>query len=514
MDAKEITRRFNEVDDALRVLTNKDPESALRSARALAADGILDDVNVGMLRAATLINAGAEMRDAPAVHEGVAILRKLLEALPDRCDLAYNLANGLTAQADLVRSAYPQWYLETMDLRREARRLYRSAGEANSAPPLVAGESFTNLGNSLARAGRYAEAYDSYLRALGLDPTNGVALTGAARILLRFVKDGIGDADVLRGVAAQHLKTARLNPERIRDLAGEQAYRDLSGLLQTEIPDGHLLDLSSASEYQRFVAKHRLALAPTIEGLDLAMRRWDSLRIDSVTESIDTEYGVPPLFAMFNVLKSDYLAARYLAYTALADGFPESGKYSDTLDYACYGVRSSVLTLAQRACMDLLDKVAVAASEYLDLPEPSKSIYFTNRWYEARKDGGPMSWQPPIREEIEKGNLALVALSEVSGDIAVGFLQEKRALRHASTHRFTVLHDFGRDHVRKCGHVDHYDCAVFEEQLIESLQLARAVLFYFVEMVRVCERQETDSGSRRVPLIVPDHDWVRGDDGP
>ena len=62
--------------------------------------------------------------------------------------------------------------------------------------------------------------------------------------------------------------------------------------------------------YQRFVAKHRLALAPTIEGLDLAMSRWDSLRIESITEPINTEHGVPPLFAMFNVLKSDYLAAR------------------------------------------------------------------------------------------------------------------------------------------------------------------------------------------------------------
>jgi hypothetical protein len=128
MDAKETMHRFNEVNVTLSVLINKDPESTLRAARALAADGILDEVNVGMLRAATLIDAGAAMRDAPAVHEGVAILRKLLEALPDRCDLAYNLANGLTAQADPRRTATgrgqgrPTWPGRSARRRRRGRR--------------------------------------------------------------------------------------------------------------------------------------------------------------------------------------------------------------------------------------------------------------------------------------------------------------------------------------------------------------------------------------------------------
>ena len=133
------------------------------------------------------------------------------------------------------------------------------------------------------------------------------------------------------------------------------------------------------------MAKHRLALAPTIEGLDLAMPRWDSLRVESISEPIDTEYGVPPLFAMFNVLKSEYLTARFLAYSALSSEIPESGKYSDTLDYACYGIHTSLLTLSQRSCIDLLDKIAVATSEYLGLPGSSNAITFLKRWFVDRK---------------------------------------------------------------------------------------------------------------------------------
>ncbi len=512
IDPREIERRFYEADAALKALTDGDPCAAIEAARALTSDDILNQELVDALAAGTLIDAGVAGRDATAVDDGVGILERLLEAKPDRGDLEYCLANGLSAQADFVSSPLPDWYLDTADMRRKARGLYQSAGAKESTPPHIAAQSYTNLGNSLLCAYRFVEAYDCYLRALACDSTNSVALTGAARVLLRLVQNGTGDPGVLRAVAARYLKVAKENPERIRELAGEHGCRELSRLLESEATQGDLPDLSAATDYQRFVAKHRLALAPTIEGLDLTMSRWDSLRIGSVTEPISTGAGVPPLFAMFNLLKSEFLAARFLTYTALRDALPESGKYSDTLDYARYGIQPSMLTLAQRSCLDLLDKVAVAESEYLALGGDSKSIYFLKRWFQARREGEPLRWQPEIRNEIAAGNTALIALSEVSRDVeAGGFLQEKRALRHSSTHRFTVLHDLGASPSRECEYIDHYGVDAFVGQLIETLQLTRAVLFYFVEMVGLREQRMQADGSARAPLFVPDHAWVRGE---
>jgi len=37
-------------------------------------------------------------------------------------------------------------------------------------------------------------------------------------------------------------------------------------------------------------------------------------------------------------LKSDFLAARWIAFEAIYSTAPETGKYLDTLDYATYGV--------------------------------------------------------------------------------------------------------------------------------------------------------------------------------
>src|SRR5437016_2855585 len=46
--------------------------------------------------------------------------------------------------------------------------------------------------------------------------------------------------------------------------------------------------------------------------------------------------------------------------------------------------------------------------------------------------------------------------------------------------------------------------------LIESLQVARAALFYFQEMVSTRERRLRSTKKTVVPLSLPPHHWVRG----
>ncbi|MCR3922648.1 MAG: LA2681 family HEPN domain-containing protein [Firmicutes bacterium] len=470
--------------------------------------------NVDALTSGTLIDAGVAAGDIAAIDEGIVILERLVSATPEaRGDIQYCLANGLSSKADFDATEYPEWYLITADIRQRARRFYQSSASNNLTPIGIRSQAYTNLGNSLLRGFRLVEAYDCYTSALKYDPTNSIALIGASRVLLRLARIGAGDSNVLLSVADKYLIKAKENPERIRQLAGEKAYQFLSKFLGTDIPTGELPDLVAATDYQRFVAKHRLTLAPTIEGLDLSTSRWDSLHVHGITEHISAGQGVPPLFAMLNILKSEYLAARYLAYLALNSTLPETGKYHDTLDYANYGIKESILTLAQRTCLDVLDKVAVAASEYLRLPGEPSNIYFTNRWFVNPKLGESLAWQPQIREAILRGNTALIAISEVSLDIkAGGFLQDKKMLRNSSTHRFTVLHDLGGFSSRSSNYVDHHSFDEFVNQLIETLQLARAVILYFVEMVTQNEHLVEDEGVFKGQLFVPDHDWVRGEE--
>ena len=68
-----------------------------------------------------------------------------------------------------------------------------------------------------------------------------------------------------------------------------------------------------------------------------------------------------------------------------------------------------------------------------------------------------------------------------------GALHQKKAFRHSSTHRFTVLHDIGCTPSRNSIHVEHSGVEEFKSLLIESLQLARAAILYFVEMIAINE---------------------------
>ncbi len=506
-------KEFERLSVKLKSLVDEDPAKAVAEAHALSSDTPVGGVLFTALKAGILVDAGACTGDKPAVTEGVHLFRRLLSHDPEQANLHYNLGNGLIALADEEPYAGFDWYLTTAETRRKARTHFQRAVSLDHRRE-ISSVALTNLGNALWKAHRWAEAYDTYTRALQYDSTNAVAATGAVKVLLRCVKHSIGDREVLLSVAARHLENARQHPSRIAELAGRRAFDDLSKLLQSPLRGGRLPDLSHASDYEKFVASHRLALSPTIEGLDLSLKRWDSLRIESIAEPPGTDFGIPPLFAMFNLLKSDFLVARHLAYQALSTGIPDSGFYSDTLDYAVYGVVPSTLSLAQRACVDVLDKIAVATTEYFGILESEKSVYFTKRWFASRKKGQPLAWHPSLREQIDRGkNTAVIALAELSLDVLEGgSLHEKKAYRHSSTHRFTILHDLGCESSRNSPYVEHCTVDHFKSHLIESLQLSRAALLHFVEMVAIGEGEKKARFGKAVPIDVPSHHWIRGEE--
>jgi hypothetical protein len=76
-----------------------------------------------------------------------------------------------------------------------------------------------------------------------------------------------------------------------------------------------------------------------------------------------------------------------------------------------------------------------------------------------------------------------------------------------------VLHDIGASPSRENRFIDHFSEKAFVDQLIETLQLTRAVIMYFVYIVHSHERRIQNTDKIQAPMIVPDHDWIRGEDG-
>ena len=60
--------------------------------------------------------------------------------------------------------------------------------------------------------------------------------------------------------------------------------------------------------------------------------------------------------------------------------------------------------------------------------------------------------------------------------------------------------------------IEHSGVREFKDQLIESLQRARAAILYFVEMVSIAEKTHAARNGKVGTLTVPSHHYIRGED--
>lgn len=503
MKNPELVRRIRDHAKRLDRIFDEDPRAAIEAAHALLAGEELDVANRAALAGGILIDAGSHVKDIAAVQQGTALFRDL-HARVATASTAYNLANGIHASATLTGEPY--WSPAQCRMRQEARSLYSEA----AADEGHRSRALTNLANLLRVSHRRLEAYDAYASALQADPQNPIASSGIARLLSEIADFGLGP-ETLHGLAARYLAQTNANEAAIVHYGGTHAVQNIRELVK-QARAKPSRRRKRPRGYAGFVWEHRLALSYAMETLNPARRFWDDLGLISITEPIDKGgASVLPVFAMWNSLKADYAAARWLAFRATEE-MDETANYQDTLDYANYGVNQSVAVLAQRAAIDVLDKIAGFASEYLGLQGDAHRVYFASRWQTPSKQkNGAWEWQSAVAAEISAGNPGVLALGDLASDLTGdGYLSSHRLLRHMGTHRFVVLHNMLPHTPRPSPFIEHHRQFEFERTTVKTLQMCRAALTYAREMVLWRERRSSTEGKLRAPMYVPPHHEIRG----
>lgn len=459
-----------------------------------------NDVNVKSLAASFLVDAGQLVGDYEAVRRGSDLFEEILashranDEIPP-AELTYNLANGLDSLSLIDRTPTPGWYLATHPVRLRARRLYWDSFLAASKPALRL-QALTNLGNSLSRAHRWIEAYDCYSRACKIDSANGpVALQLA---LLTSRRSGTSETWSL---ARYYWELAMSQRAQILAICGPQAVTQLEALQIPEVDSWESPQIGELSPYRRFVLQHRLMLAPTFE-IDPSIPDWDDLDVGPISVPIESAQDPPPIFAMLNCLKQEFVEARKLLFQASVNQQPDERLYVNTLDYAIYGSAAAKLCFAQRSGMDLLDRIAVAVDLHLGIGTNPRKIDFRTYW----RNKAETEWTAGITEEVQSDNLPVIALSEIAADLKNdGFLTSQVDRRNASTHRFTVLHEYkSREAVSGVKYIERYVFDEFLAATIETLQLTRAAIIYLVEFVMRRERREAND-DQSVPMFLRYH---------
>ncbi|WP_431035451.1 LA2681 family HEPN domain-containing protein [Pseudomonas yamanorum] len=507
--------KFSELSSHLNSLVDADPNLAIQEARDLVLDG-RDRLNMMSLRAATLVNAGASLGRKDAIDEGLELYRELHDLYPT-ADITYNLANGLVESAS-CGSADSKWLdhqEQARAYRAEARRCYWRVVQDVDADVELRTQAWTNLANLFAKTYRLSEAHDARLSALKVDPKNGVAAFCAALDLMWLYRRG-GCSELTHMEAVMLARRALRHRERIVQYAGESVAAKVEALaseLSDPPPRSHHIN-----PFTRWVEEERLTLAPAVELVDPTLGKLDWLTLPGILER-EPEVGSrpPPLFAMFNMLKSDFILARDLAWRARDESvWPRTGQYADTLDYAMYGPDTSALILAHRTALDLLDKVAVTANHYFELGVVPNKVGFGRLWRDSadKKTGSPLTKK--VQGLIRSGVHALYGLAELAEDYdgIDGILRSQKELRNSGTHRFVVLHDLGDpSQARQAPEIEHLNRSDFIDEALRALRVARAAIQMLALAISQHEeilRKQSDGliGT----MVVPDHHWIRGED--
>ncbi|KQQ65398.1 hypothetical protein ASF63_15800 [Microbacterium sp. Leaf320] len=172
--------------------------------------------------------------------------------------------------------------------------------------------------------------------------------------------------------------------------------------------------------------------------------------------------------------------------------------YADTLDMSLYGEPPARLILAQRATLDLLDKIAVAANDHFGTGMSPRKVTFANFWCEART--GRLREGLPVPQELAS---AAVALAELAFDIdGVGLYPEAKTLRNAGTHRLVHLTYDSPTGVTELAH-SSIDAQALVHAAHQSLRVARAAIIYFIDLVEDQQERFYDRESL-VTLPLPD----------
>lgn len=463
-----------------------------------------------------LINLGAERERRDAAVAGIecaedALRRDLAPEIAGQ--LRYNIANGLTVLHEMERAkdlnAEPSQLHGLIAIRdreslRRVRALFSAVGYSDE-PSGVRGRALCNLGNTLSHSARWLEAYQAYVDALEADPSNGNAAGNAAEMLRIRAARGRGLSGHYAAVYDKYREQAQQHRARTVELAGEKVAQRWDALPEAGSAGHQSHDGDPLDEYQQWIKKHRLALTVAVEGLGSDEPRWDSALVESVSVGMG-EPDPPRIFTSMNVLKAEYLVVRRLAFdgerslmeSPFAQHEADTGVYSDTLDMSTYGVPSAQLVLAQRATLDLLDKVAVAANDHFRSGLAPRKVAFASYW---RGHGGDELREGlPVPDGLAS---AAVALAELAFDIdPAGLYPEAKTLRNAGTHRLVNV-----THGESTGVTELTHSTVDGTELIkathQSLRVARAAYIYLIDLVQDQQDAIVDDGTRfELPLPI------------
>lgn len=471
------------------------PDEALRYAEQVEGHPFETE----QLLAITELDAGERLADREIIARGLARFEQL-EGDSEGEPFAYNRANGRLAmwQVAVVRLGIAQALAQHREDLQQARDLFSHVGADLTEEDNDRCQALTNLGNSLDACGRHIDALRAYNDALRIRACFGMAHGNRGLTLLYRAAVDENHQHALVCEAVRSLDAALSDPDEILTYGGTAALESFRS--KRALIDGtptHEHDESPFSDpYLEWCRRRELFMHLSHPCITSGTKVLDALRFGGMTVGIDqaSQRRLRTMQDALNSLLQDYIAIRYLTWIAIepdtatrrhAAELSQHASFYDSLTYARWGIATGLSVNALAAATNLLDKAASVTHLYLRTGRTPSQIYFRRFWLLPRNRNTLHRPDPVIAKELDAGNLGLLALCDLAGELERPTpLNELVARRHAATHRTVAVHHMLVEDIDDEGWLDRITADDLREALLAQLTRARAALVYLVDLIK------------------------------
>ena len=443
----------------------------------------------------------------------------------DRVRLFYYWSNTFSSIIEIKRTDPDYiWHWNQPEGVKNILLLRRAIKEPSFATtnPVVVRQIRTNLANRLHAVGRPIAANEKRLRVLRSDPHFAKALAGQAQGIAFYATQLYDNAHIpLLLSAARSLFDAALSKtaswesgdrDSVAPRLLEERNRIADELQRNGFDERYDLNqwsLGNTEEertYRRWCLRERLFLNPLNDAYTESVAATDVLHLPNHTYRIDETPRFP---AYFNLLKQEYVSARYRLYRALLGRDPEVVMRDvlmlDSGEGQLLGHYTDDLRTSFRSAYGVFDKVGLFLNDYFRLGVRPGRITFRSVWFEKPGRGALQ-----VRSEFEgRRNWPLRGLYFLSKDlfdsdfkeVAEPDAFELSELRHQVEHRFLSFQAFATEPSTDTHRFVLIDD--FEQQALRLLKMAREALVYLSLAIHREERLRERTGADNETLGIP-----------
>ncbi|MDE0143671.1 MAG: LA2681 family HEPN domain-containing protein [Caldilineaceae bacterium] len=377
----------------------------------------------------------------------------------------------------------------------------------------------TNLANTLAGLSRPVAAIEQYNSALSFQPRYAKTLLGLSSSIQQIAISLYDEGHQIHLMAhVLSLIDRALDSKAIcegdREVyaphAEERRQWIVDNLTRAEYDPEFDLDDFSLGEteeervYRTWCLRERLFVNPLNEPLTKNVAATDVFHLPSHNYKIGEAARFPDYF---NLLKQEYVSARYRLFVAMHKKAPDflmrdvlllDGGQDQILGHQADELRS-----AYRSVYSMFDKISIFLNSYLKLGLKPKRVKFRQVWFEKQPDGSI-----EIRNEFrESQNWALRGLFFLSKDlyddnfhqVAEPDAAMLNQFRNQIEHKFLVLHHLPQNSPR--GEQWAISVEEFQQKTIRLLRLAREALFYLSIAMNLNEREKEQKNDNSVRVV-------------